>query len=409
MKNKIIKNYIIIQCWQKLLLGIFLPVLSLFQIARGLNLLEIGITMSCYTASVVLLEIPTGLMADFFNKKKIFVFSLFALLSSTLIFIFSDSLILLATGFSFFGIYRAISSGSIEAVFVDTILNSDSVIDLQKAYARVNIFSPLGLSTGAILSGAIPILTKKIFPETPEPNIYTGNFIIMFLLSAGLIIFTILVFKPEKQLILKKTVKIIKYRTIFKETLQQTANSRILFLLVISMFIWGITFTGIELFWQPKLKVLMGTDFRIWIISFTAILYFLSASVGNLLITPIYRFFRQNGPLLLLILRVSIGACLLVLTFQTRVAGFTTVFVILNILSSLTISPHKKLLNSAVPAEIRSTILSVESFAIETGGLIGALLSGLLSENYSINHAWIGGAVILMLSGFLFSAAVRSR
>jgi len=65
-------------------------------------------------------------------------------------------------------------------------------------------------------------------------------------------------------------------------------------------------------------------------------------------------------------------------------------------------SPHAAILNSQVPSEKRSTLLSFESLILQTGFMIGSLVMGALSESFSITTALIVAAVVLASSSIFY-------
>jgi DHA1 family quinolone resistance protein-like MFS transporter len=58
------------------LTGLLTPVLSLALIDKGASLSNLSIILGLYALSVILLELPSGIMADVFGRKKTFVLSL---------------------------------------------------------------------------------------------------------------------------------------------------------------------------------------------------------------------------------------------------------------------------------------------------------------------------------------------
>ena len=70
------------------------------------------------------------------------------------------------------------------------------------------------------------------------------------------------------------------------------------------------------------------------------------------------------------------------------------------------------LLNNSTPNEMRSTILSISSFAVTAGGVLASLAFGVISEHYSISTSWIlCGAVLLVSSLYFLSCreAVKTK
>ncbi len=100
--------------------GILFPVLVLTQIDKGLDLLQVGVVMALYSTTVIMLEVPTGGLADQLGRKQIYMISVVVKLISIGLFIFSSTPAMITLVFILYGASRALDSGSIDAWFVDT-------------------------------------------------------------------------------------------------------------------------------------------------------------------------------------------------------------------------------------------------------------------------------------------------
>jgi predicted MFS family arabinose efflux permease len=61
-------------------------------------------------------------------------------------------------------------------------------------------------------------------------------------------------------------------------------------------------------------------------------------------------------------------------------------------------SPHSTLLNREIPAEQRSSMLSIASLVGYVGAMIGGAGLGYVAEHASISTAWIIGGMVLVVS-----------
>ncbi|WP_232618059.1 MFS transporter [Thermosipho africanus] len=83
-------------------LRFFEPFLILFFISSGLSYLQIGILYSIKSIATNILEIPTGVIADLYGRKKSMLFSMISYIISFLIFYFSRSFYLYILAMIFF-------------------------------------------------------------------------------------------------------------------------------------------------------------------------------------------------------------------------------------------------------------------------------------------------------------------
>ena len=63
-----IRRYYLYQFFMSL--DFWAPVLVLFWRARGLDLTQIMLLQSIYALGVIILELPTGVLADYFGNKR---------------------------------------------------------------------------------------------------------------------------------------------------------------------------------------------------------------------------------------------------------------------------------------------------------------------------------------------------
>jgi len=153
-------NLLLSLFWLATALPLSLSVL-LFQ-ARGLDLFQIGVAMGVYSLTIVILEVPTGGLADAIGRKRAAVIAYAFLMGSSALLLFAFSFPAVLIAFIFYGVGRALSSGALDAWFVDALQAVDPQVDLQPYLARAGTFSFLALGVGTLLGSAIPVLFKAL-------------------------------------------------------------------------------------------------------------------------------------------------------------------------------------------------------------------------------------------------------
>lgn len=381
----------------------------MYQIESGCSLLEVGITAGIYSATVLFLELPTGNLADLISRKIVYLIALVFFLLSGFVFLYSNTVVHFGIGFFLFGVFRAMASGSIEAWFIDELHIINKSINLQKHIAITNSYALSGGILGSIFCGIIPITLGAFMQFKFAMSLYTGNFVILISVCFFLLFFVhFFIFETPIKQERKNNKSGILIQSI-SDTLKMGFKNKIILILLLAMFAWGFTFSGIEFFWQPKIKLLMSSDFKIWILSVVSTLYYIFGLLGNNVITKICLLFKNDYAKILFYIRLLFGLILLILGFQESLILFIVLFVFLNMLASMHNSPHKSLLNEQVDREMRSSILSLESLFMEIGGLLGVLAIGFIAEIYSIKMGWIVGALIFIISGFLYTSIKKIK
>ena len=207
-----------------------LPFAVLFMQARGLDLFQMGLLSGIYSVTIVLLELPTGGLADAIGRKPVTLMSYLATLGSSLVFLLSFSLPVFALAWILLGIGRALASGALSAWFVDALLASDPEIDLQPALAQAGTFTILGLSLGTLIGGLIP----ELFAFLPEEGsaIFTPLAMTIFfaILLKGLNTLLLIVFVRESRPKVKQDapLSIRSLPMIIKDAFVQTAYNPII-------------------------------------------------------------------------------------------------------------------------------------------------------------------------------------
>lgn len=124
---------------------------------------------------MILLELPTGGLSDSIGRKKVYQYSLAVSFLSGTTLLLATGLEMLLIGFCRYGVARALSSGSMDAWFVDEFKAKEPGGDLQKALAKANFFIPMGLGAGSLIGGVLPMATSGLSARTDWMNIYSGT------------------------------------------------------------------------------------------------------------------------------------------------------------------------------------------------------------------------------------------
>ncbi|MBB6031929.1 MFS family permease [Borreliella spielmanii] len=132
-------------------LGRTLPhaVLTIILINKGLSLKNITIVQICYMAAIIIFEFPSGIISDIFDRKIVYLTSIFLLMISYFIIFQASSFVLLCISWFIYGMSAAINTGTIDISFTKLYQNNSKKL---KAFIS---FVKMILSIGAILGGYI--------------------------------------------------------------------------------------------------------------------------------------------------------------------------------------------------------------------------------------------------------------
>lgn len=388
--------------WLSVSLPLALSVL-LIQ-ARGLDLLEIGLLLGVYAATVVVLEVPSGGLADTVGRKRITLLAYAFLLLSSLVFLFAFSFPAFLAFYVLNGIGRAFASGALQAWFIDHLQAADPEIDLQPPLARAGTFELLALTVGTLLGSYLPTLFTYL-PEdgtavlTPLAVPVLGSIFV----KAALLAFVAL-FVTEDHTKGSGSAGIRGLATLAKGAFQLSRRNPTLLLLFGATLASGFSLAGIETFWQPRFETLLGGNegntFTFGLIMAGS---FLVGALGNMASISLSRLFRKRYGLLAATFQGLQGVSLGLLALQATPLPAAALFWLVYLTMAVTGSPSMTLLNLEVPSAQRSTMLSVASLVSYMGFFVGSVALGYVAERAGIPTAWLiaGGVTVLSLLFYL--------
>ncbi len=370
--------------------------------ARGLDLFQLSLWMGVYSLTVVLLEVPTGGLADAIGRKRVAIMAYACMLLSSILFLFAFSVQAFLLVAVLYGLGRALSSGALEAWFVDALQAVEPEIDLQPALAKANTVSLLALGSGLLIGSWLP----QWFMGLPADGTAVLTPFAVPLLTAILVKLLLLLLTLWLVQEVRQTEAQVSWRQDLREmpgiihtgfTLSRR-NPTIVLLLGASLAS-GLVLSSLETFWQPHFAQLLGgSDGNSLLFGLIMGGNFIVGMVGNMLAAPLSRRLHQRYGLICALFQGVRGAMLILLALQTQTPLAVVFFWLVYFNMGLVTSPHATLLNNEIPAQQRSAMLSIESLVGYLGAIMGSVGLGYIAEQGSISLAWIIAGTILVVS-----------
>src|SRR5690606_25643164 len=144
--------------------GLVMPmaVMVLLAQSRGITLTEVGLFMGLYSMVVAVLELPSGALADALGRKRAFLLGGALSIVARGIFLVAFDLGAFIAFAVVLGASRALTSGSLDAWFIDALLAEDPETDLQPGLAAAGSDQLAGLAGGPLLGSALPRLSASL-------------------------------------------------------------------------------------------------------------------------------------------------------------------------------------------------------------------------------------------------------
>jgi len=364
-------------------------------LSKGSTVDTLGFITAIYSVFIVVFEFPSGVLADMLGQKKIYLVSLALSILGYTIVLFSNNLVWLFIGFSFYGIARACSSGSVEALFISQYIQKNGKENLHRLMSALSSGEVIGLASGALLGGVIPMIWAQYFPGQ---NKYNGNLIVQIAALFALFVFTWFGVQEAKDRARNNQMMLVH----IKESLSIALRNRNILLLILGTMTWGFCFNAIELYWQPQVKAILGTDAQTWIFGLINSGYFFASLLGVGLINLLLKRRSISQRLVLVISRILAGSLILVLSFQSTIAAFTSVYLLLFLMNGMMNIPEGTIMNSLIPDEKRSSLLSLSSLMLQMGGIAGSVVYSMLVKSIRISGVWILSGIVFGISSMLY-------
>jgi MFS family permease len=366
----------------------WVPVEKLFMDEIGFDAASVGLMAAAYAAVVPILEVPSGILADRWSRRGVLMAANVALAISALIGGLSQDVPTYILSALVLGVSFALSSGTIDSIIYDTVLeetgNSD---EFELHIGRNRLVDSAALVVSALVGGAltgiagarctylltVPVVALSIVAlwRFPEPRLHRADEATSLRAHIGL-----------------------TYRTLIR-------RGRLLPIVAMAML------TGVVL--QVVLE--FGP---LWLVALAvpAVLYgpYWAALVSSLglggLIAGRIHLERPRTAVSVAVLMVMASV---VLTTSRDVVVITAAQILLALLVVAAGIHVSRLLNDAVPSNVRAGVASGVSTLTWIAFLPIALGFGLLSEHHGVHTAGWTITAIAAAAGLLLIGMARTR
>ncbi len=143
---------------------LWIPIEKLFMTQIGFDAASVGAMAAAYAAVVPLLEVPSGILADRWSRCWVMILGCLALMISSLIGGLSHSVITYVIAAMILGIYFACSSGTVDSIVYDTVLEETGSNELyEKWIGRIRAVESGAFVLSALAGGVLAQYTSARF------------------------------------------------------------------------------------------------------------------------------------------------------------------------------------------------------------------------------------------------------
>lgn len=364
------------------------PVYAVMMTEGGINPFELSLLFIVWSGSVVVLEVPLGVLGDRMPRKALVLVSCALKALAFSIWLAAPSFWGFMAGFVCWGVSSTILSGTIDALLYDGLAEHGEELRFRSVYARGAAVAEIGVASALLIGGAL--------------SDWLGYTAALVLSSVAPLAAALLAWRYLPDMEVHEAAGRESYVGTLREGWRHAVGHRVI-LYIIMLFAGIGTFAGVyEEYVGPFLR---EREFSLTTIGILTAAYQGCRAAGMWLSG---RF--PSLPLRRLSLLYIVGAIMLVLMplgGDVAMAAMLCTFVILFALAEITLETE---LQHAIESHARATVTSVVSMAREIVGMLYYLLIGLMATATSWHDMTLTlGLGCLALTAFVMFVGLRWR
>ncbi|XTZ18013.1 MFS transporter [Micromonospora echinospora] len=402
--DQVRRRYLCLHGLRWLPVGLLIPVMILLMQERGLTLAQIGLVTAVQGIVVLLLELPTGGLADALGRRPLLLTSAVVNLASLALFAVADSFALFVVVWLLQGIHRALDSGPLESWYVDVTLAADPDAQYEKGLGHGGTVAGVAISAGALLGGGLVALG----PVGPVSALTTPVLLAVVLQLIALVALGVLLVEPPRARgrgALRASVAEAPRKV--GQAFGLLRRSRVLLALVAVELFWGFGMVAFEALLPVRLAEVAGDADRAATLLGPANSVAWLASAAGAALTPLMIRWWGAAPSAAA-LRVVQGATVLGMGLFAGPVGVLVAYLACYTVHGASNPLHTGLLHRQVDGPYRTVVLSLNSMVAMPAGALGGIVLTALADTTSVRTAMLVGAVVLAVAAPLYLPAWRA-
>jgi hypothetical protein len=353
--------------------GLVVPVLVLLLGARGLPLDQVGQAMALYGIVTLSLELPTGGLADAWGRRPVVVVAAALNAAGLLVLAFFGALPAILGGIAMLAAARALSSGPMESWFVD-FMHELGDHHIEPGLAKGQIAESLALGLGSVIGGLLPVAFASL-PHTGQGFLSLSvPFVLAACMQAVFAVAAVLLLTGETA---RERTSVAS--TVVAAARRSVKDAPVRRVMVVAMCL-GVMLSGIELLAPNTFADLLGSPTAAsGLYGVLTAVAFGTAALGAAVSARI----PGRRPAVAAGAYIT-GAGIVLLVGVPLIGVAAAAFLLFYVVIGVQGPVMAGLLHDRVDSTVRSTMMSVESLALQGGGAFASLVVGALSAGVGL-------------------------
>lgn len=355
---------------------LFMPIIVVFFQDNGLNMQQIFTLKAISAVTIVVMEIPSGYMADRLGRRMTLVLGALLNFAGFLAYSMAHGFGMFIVAELFIGLSMSFISGADSAMLYDSLQSLRRKNDYARQEGRITAIGNFAEAGAGILGGFLAGISLRL-PFIAQAGIAFIGIPVALLLT-----------EPQIQAQLEKTTM----RKIFNTIRYSLVKNKLLRAYILYSAFAGMTTLTLAWFIQPYF-----TSIELPLEWFGILWTALNLSVA-LTAFWAYKAERLLSPVkMLALITIVIGGGFMLLGIIGGIAGIAILFGIY-LIRGIATPVLKDYINRHTASDVRATVLSVRSFIIRIGFAIISPLLGWYTDHYDLHTALIIAGAIFTLS-----------
>ncbi|MGD9557780.1 MAG: MFS transporter [Mangrovibacterium sp.] len=367
--------------------NLVMPVIVLFYQDNGLDMQDIFWLKSVYSVAIVLMEVPSGYMADAWGRRKTLLFGSVLGTAGFALYSFSYEFMAFAAAEIILGIGQSFISGADSAMLYDTLKASGKENEYIRQEGKITSAGNFSEALAGVCGGLLAVVSLRL------------PFYFQFGISAVAIPAAFLLREPR----LHARELAHSFRSILGSIHETFLHPEMRSALLLSA-LTGTASLTFAWFVQPYFQK-AGLPVSLFGIMWTALN--LCVGVASIFSYKVERWLGRRNMLLLIILGMSAGYAFS--AWEVSLAGLPVLFAFY-LLRGVAHPVLKDQLNRYTKSEVRATVLSLRDFLIRINFAVTGPVLGFITDRFSLRMALtIAGMAYLLLASLVSLPLMRKR